>query len=90
MQITLRMPELEKFVEEQVRAGAYRSPEDVVNGALALLRGQAQTSAAEVEELRAAIAVGMGEADRGLSEPWNADEIAAEVERRMIGERKTG
>jgi putative addiction module CopG family antidote len=90
MQITLKMPDLERFVEEQVKAGAYPSAEDVVNGALALLRGQAQTSAAEIQELRAAIAVGVDEADRGLSEPWNADEIAAEVERRQDAERKTG
>ena len=90
MQITLKVPDLEKFVEEQVRVGAYPSPEDVVNGALALLRGQALTSTAEVEELRAAITVGLEEADRGLSQPWDADEIAGEVERRFRSERETG
>jgi putative addiction module CopG family antidote len=90
MQITIKMPELEKFVEEQVKAGTYLSPEDVVSGALALLRGHAQTSVADIEELKAAIAVGVDEANRGLSEPWDADEIAAEVERRIRSERKTG
>ncbi len=68
MQITLRTPEIEKFIEEQVQTGAYSSAEDVVAGALALLRGQTQASAAEIEQLRAAIAVGLDESDRGLSE----------------------
>jgi antitoxin ParD1/3/4 len=90
MQITLRTPEIEKFVEEQVKTGAYSSAEDVVTGALALLRGQTQASPADIEQLRTAIAVGVDEADRGLSEPWDADEIAAEVERRLVSERKTG
>ena len=54
MQITIKTPELERFVEEQVKAGTYPSPEDVVSGALALLRGQAQTNAADIEELKAA------------------------------------
>ncbi len=90
MRITLNIPELESFVEEQVKSGCYPSPEDVVNGALALLRGQVQASTAEIEELRAALAVGIDEADRGLSEPWDADEIASEVERRIRAERKTG
>jgi len=90
MQITLNMPELEEFVESQVKSGCYLSPEDVVKGALTLLRGQTQVSVAELEELRAAIAVGIDEADRGLSAPWDRDEIAGEVERRVRGERKTG
>jgi putative addiction module CopG family antidote len=90
LQITLKTPEFEKFVAEQVSAGSYRSAEDVVTGALALLRGQTEATTSELEELKAAIAVGMDEANRGLSEAWDADEIAAEAERRFGTERKTG
>jgi antitoxin ParD1/3/4 len=89
MQISLTRPELEKFVEEQLRTGRYTSAEEVVSGALSLLQAHEQLSATETEELRAAIAVGIAQADRGELEPWDGREIADEVERRHSEERKS-
>jgi hypothetical protein len=41
MNVSLR-PEVERFVEEKVRAGHYRSADDAVNGLLTKLREQEQ------------------------------------------------
>jgi len=81
MQITLP-PELARFVEDQVKAGRYESPEGVVYAALARLQIEDDIPPAEWEELRAAVAVGLKEADRGELEPWNAADIWTEVEQR--------
>ena len=75
-------PRLARFVEDQVKAGRFSSAEDVVNGALARLQAEAELSSADVESLRAEIAVGVGEADAGRLEPWDPDDIDAEVARR--------
>ena len=47
------------------------------------------TPTSELARLREQIAIGIAELDRGESVPWDADEIAAEVERRFC-ERLSG
>jgi putative addiction module CopG family antidote len=90
MQISLTRPELEEFVKAQLKAGHYASAEEVISGALSLLQFHEQIPAGEVEEFRAAIAVGIDQADRGETDRWDAQEIAEEVERRYSEEQKSG
>jgi antitoxin ParD1/3/4 len=80
-------PKLARFVEEQLKAGKYSSPEDVVNAGLARLQTEQELSAEDVTHLRGELAVGIDQADRGELEPWDAGEIHAEVERRAAEER---
>lgn len=63
MQITLP-PELEKYVEDQVKAGVYPTPDAVVENALETLKIQ-QASLPSGEELRRLVAEGQAAADRG-------------------------
>ena len=65
-------PELERFVEEKVRAGQYQSADEVVNSAVAMLRQQETLSTEDIAELRREIAIGLEQLDRGESAPWDA------------------
>ena len=64
MSITLK-PELEKRVQEKVRSGAYRSPEEVILAGLSLLENRDQ----KLEALRADLQIGI-----------DADLVFAELE----------
>jgi antitoxin ParD1/3/4 len=75
-------PRLAQFVEEQIAAGRFSTPEEVVNGALARLQAESELAVDDIEALRTEVAAGIDEADRGEVEPWDADEIWSEVERR--------
>jgi antitoxin ParD1/3/4 len=83
-------PRLARFVEEQVQSGRFRSAEDVVNGALARLQAESELSPEETNELRADVAAGVEEADRGELQPWDAEDIWAEVERRAASDEGNG
>lgn len=54
-------PDSERFVEDQMKAGRYRSPEDVVQAGLQLL----QERQGNLAHIRARIAVGLDQARRG-------------------------
>ncbi len=71
--ITLK-PDLEKRVQEKVRSGAYRSPEEVIMAGLSLLEHRDQKLAA----LRADLQIGIDQLDRG--EGIDADVVFAELE----------
>lgn len=64
MQITIDRPDLERFVEEQVKTGHYPSPQAVVENALATLKIHEATLPAG-EELCRLIAEGQLAADEG-------------------------
>ena len=64
MQITLRQPDLEHFVEEKVRSGEYANPDAVVENALATLRLH-EGILPSGDKLRQLIAEGQAEADNG-------------------------
>ncbi len=85
-------PELQKFVDEQVRIGRFPSPEEVINAAVANFQTEQeleeQLSPGDLEVLRAQIAVGIDQADRGELAPWDPDEVIAEVERRFENEQR--
>lgn len=58
-------PELEKLVQEKVASGLYNNQSEVVREALRLLAEQDQLRQAHLEKLRAALAAGLEQADRG-------------------------
>ena len=82
MHIAVTAPELEAFVQGEVAAGRFRSPEDLLVEAPSLLRDRAAASG-----LRAAIAVGVEQADRGEVVPWRVADVRLESERRLSAER---
>jgi antitoxin ParD1/3/4 len=75
-------PQLARFVEQQVNAGRFSTPDDVVNGALARLQAEKELAETDADALRAQIAVGIEQADRGELTPWDPTAIEAEVDRR--------
>lgn len=77
LRISLR-PELQRYVREKVEAGEYDSADDVVNGALALLRRQEKLSAADLAELREMVAVGVAQAAAGDFTNFDAESVIAE------------
>lgn len=60
MNITIK-PDSQRFVEDQMKAGRYTSPEDVVQAGLKLL----QEHQANLTHIRAKIATGLDQARRG-------------------------
>ncbi len=86
------LPQLQKYVEDQLRAGRYGTAEELINAAVARLQTEEQLSADGLDELRAEIALGVEQADRGEVEPWDVEDVRAEVERRYAEEsaKKTG
>lgn len=74
-------PDLEKYVQDKVRAGTFTSPDDVIRAALDTLRSQEQLNADDVNELRELIAVGLEESKKGLSKPWDPEQIKAALRR---------
>jgi putative addiction module CopG family antidote len=70
---------VERFIEEKVKAGAYPSASDAVNGLLAQAKLQEECTADDVAELRALAAVAAEQSARGESQPWDA----ADVRRRL-------
>ena len=58
-------PDLSRFVEDRLRSGRYQTASEVVREALRLLEARERASAADLEELRREIAVGMAQLRRG-------------------------
>ena len=80
MQITLKQPELERFVEEQVKAsGGYPSADAVVEAALMSMRESIELD----DETIAAINEGSEQAERG--EGMDLDEFRVFMKKRMAG-----
>ena len=77
MHVTLS-PEVQKFVEEKVKTGQYRSPEEAVNRILTLIREQESLTPDELNELRDEVDRGIAEADRREFVELTAQGILAE------------
>src|SRR5688500_17487114 len=88
MTVSIR-PDLKKFVEGKVKAGEYADASEAINGALELLRDQERLTAEDVEELRAEIAVGIEQLDRGEVVEFTAKDIQAQG-RRILAARDAG
>lgn len=67
MEVSLH-PELQAFVDQQVIAGNYQNPSEMINAGLLLLRDHEEmmpADPAELAELRRQIAIGIDQANRG-------------------------
>jgi antitoxin ParD1/3/4 len=72
--------ELRAFVDSSVEAGRFHSASEMVAAALHTLKSDEH---AKFEALRADIAVGIAQADRGEFVEFNADSIKAEGRARL-------
>jgi antitoxin ParD1/3/4 len=81
-------PELERYIAGKVAAGQFDSASDVVKGALEVMRDEETLTADDIEELRAEVAVGLEQLDRGEGKPWNVEEIKAMVRRRLARKQR--
>ena len=78
-------PELQHFVESQVRAGSFASADEVLQVAVARLRDDQTWAESLDDEDRAAIAEADAEIAAGLDRPW--EEVKAELRQKYIGHR---
>ena len=67
-------PDLQKFIDDQVKAGHYESAEALINTAVARLQSE-DFSADDLAELRSEIAPAIAQADRGELEDWDINDI---------------
>ena len=85
MNIRLR-PEIEETIKQDIQCGAYQSVDEFVEHAVSMLHEQEAWLAANREEIRAKIAEGYAEAQRG--ESIDASDVRAQMEerkRRRVG-----
>jgi antitoxin ParD1/3/4 len=87
MKVLLK-PELEKFVADKVKRGAYSDASDLVNEALEVLRDQEDFSPQQKAYLRRELRKGLRQLDRGRFSTLSAKKIIVEERRRMAEERK--
>lgn len=76
-------PDLREFVRVKMRTGEYASENEVVCEALSFLRERDQIRAMRLAELRRAVQIGVDQLDRGDSKPFDAEELKAEVRKRL-------
>jgi Arc/MetJ-type ribon-helix-helix transcriptional regulator len=84
MNITLEKPDLEKFLEDQIKAGRFDSAEDLVAAAVARLQFDVSEGEFDPGELEALVAEGEADIRRGdvidsgeafrLLREWTADQ----------------
>lgn len=82
MQISLTKPELQRFIEEQVRSGGYTSASEVVEAGLERLMLDAAPDELDDETI-ASIQRAEAEFERG--EDQSFDDVAAELRRKYLG-----
>jgi antitoxin ParD1/3/4 len=70
-------PELQRFMDDQIKSGLYESSDVKINAALATLQAREELSSQEIEELRAEVDEGIAEADRGEFVDFTAETIIA-------------
>jgi len=67
-------PEDRRYVEDQVKAGRFRSATDVLANALSMLRGQ-EFSPEHEQYLRRELQVGIDQIERGEVEDWDVHRV---------------
>ena len=82
--MTIRLkPELEKFIQEQVKAGQYKSPDDAVNAAVARVQMEQELMDDDLsDEDIAAIEEGLAQIERGEGIPW--EKVRDELEKKYL------
>lgn len=78
-------PELDSFLQSRVKSGRYQTTSEVVREALRLLERQEQEREETLNQLKAKLERGAGQAERG--EVIDGDEVFDEL-REMIEERR--
>jgi antitoxin ParD1/3/4 len=76
-------PELDRYVEEKVRSGQYRSASEVLRESLRVLQRMDEERQARLDALRQKIDRGLDELDRGMGVDGDKafDRVLAEIER---------
>ena len=78
MQLQLSKPELRHFIEEQVKAGRFHSPQEVLEEALARMMAEEQD-----QETLLAIEEGEAALDRGEGRRW--EQVREELRSKYLG-----
>ena len=68
--------ELEQFVSHKVDSGMYHTASEVVREGLRLLKERDELHQSKLSELQRDITVGIEQADRGETQPFNEDTTA--------------
>ncbi len=90
MQVSLS-PQVEKLVENQLKAGRFASADEVIEAAIVQLAkydDAADWEPAELDDLRAHVAVGIGQLERGQGTPWSIDNVRREGQRLLTDTKK--
>lgn len=82
MNVTLR-PELEKYIEEQLRAGRFDSADELLEAGIARLMLDPPVDALDADDLRA-IEESEAQIERGEVLDWN--QVSNELRRKYLGE----
>ena len=83
--------DLEQYVQEKVKSGRYPSASEVIDEGLRLLKKRDEAEHKKHEELRAEIAIGIEQADRGQVSTFNEEtlkEIEAEGRNEVATDRR--
>jgi len=77
--------DLQRFIEEQVKAGRFATETEAVNVALELLREQQAADLGDwpIDELRREVAKGIEQADRGEFSDFSAEQVIADGRKRL-------
>ena len=89
MQVSLTS-DMQKFVEERMKAGQYGSPEQVVHAALVALKAQEAATDDDLADLRRLIAVGIEQLDSGNAAPWDADDLKRRLREQARAPKRAG
>ena len=87
MDVSLK-PDLEKFINDQVRSGRFSSTQEALNAAVAHLQAETEFTAGELHELREAVGAGAAQADRGEFVEFTAEDIIAEGRAARAAQKK--
>src|SRR5690348_15607364 len=84
--------ELASFVSAKVRSREYDDENDVIRDGLELLKSLESYRAYKVQQLRDTIRVGIEQAEKGMTRPWDkrATERIKAKGRRLLAARRNG
>lgn len=77
-------PDIEEMLRQQAEAGPYASTDDVLREALRLLRERDADHHRRLEELRAEIAIGLADIERGAIADLDMDALIEECHREAV------
>lgn len=89
MNISLN-PEIQSYLEEQVKAGRFSSIDEAVNTLLATAKIEEELTPEDIEELRAEVAIGLDELERGEVDEWDPADLKRRIRARIEAGKKAG